>query len=262
MICYEKRGNGPAVVLLHGFPNDRSTWDTLVPGLEKKYTLLLPDFPGAGKSKTLAAPLTLERMAQSVEEIVVKENIEKAIIAGHSMGGYTALVFARMFPERTKAVSLIHSSAYADSEERKVNRRKAMALIGKGELEKETFLKSMAPNLFAEAFRNAHPQIVNAIVEKGKSLSGATLISFYQAILQRKDASDVLRNADFPVQWIIGDEDTSTPMKDALKQAHLATVNDIYIYRNCGHMSMLERPEELTKDLDAFFTYVNSTNLT
>lgn len=257
MIYYEKTGKGPAIVLLHGFPSDHSTWDPVVPGLEKKYTLLLPDFPGAGKSKTLAEPLTLELMAQSVAEIIARENIKEAIIAGHSMGGYTALVFARMFPERTKALSLIHSSAYADSEERKINRRKAMALIGKGELEKETFLKSMAPNLFAEAFRNTHPRIVNRIVEKGKSLSGDTLISFYQAILQRKDASDVLSNADFPVQWIIGDEDTSTPMKDALEQAHLAAVNDISIYRNCGHMSMLERTEELVKDLDAFFTYVN-----
>jgi pimeloyl-ACP methyl ester carboxylesterase len=59
------------------------------------------------------------------------------------------------------------------------------------------------------------------------------------------------------VQWIIGDEDTSTPMKDALEQAHLAAVNSISIYRDCGHMSMLERPAALIRDLDAFFTFVN-----
>jgi pimeloyl-ACP methyl ester carboxylesterase len=257
MIYYEKTGKGPAVVLLHGFPSDHHLWDELVPELKKKCTLLLPDFPGAGGSEALAEPLTLELMARSVEAVLVNENIEQAIICGHSMGGYTALVFARLFPEKTKALSLIHSSAYADSEERKTNRRKAIALIGKGELEKEIFLKSMAPNLFAERFRNAHPEIIRMIIEKGKSLSGATLISFYRAMLEREDASEVLKNATFPVQWIIGDEDTSTPMKDALEQAHLAAVNSISIYRDCGHMSMLERPAALIKDLDAFFTFVN-----
>jgi len=259
MMYYEKKGTGPAVVLLHGFPSDHTIWNQVSPAIAAGYTVLLPDFPGAGQSAPAEPLLTLDHIARSVAAILEKENIPRAIIAGHSMGGYTALAFARMFPEKTAALSLVHSSAYADTDEKKTNRRKAIALISKGDVEKEIFLEAMAPNLFAPAFAAAHPEVVRSIVEKGKSLPAAALIAFYQAIMNRGDTTDVLRQATFPVQWIIGETDTATPMQDALQQAHLAPVSSISLYTGCGHMSMLERPEQLTKDLLSFFAFVFSS---
>ncbi len=254
-VYYRKTGNGKPVVLLHGFPNDGEAWNEIAPALEQNYSLIIPDLPGAGKSSLPSEPLTLELMASSVKYILEQENIEKAVLIGHSMGGYTALEFAAHYPGMVQGISLVHSSAYGDNEEKKENRRKAIQLIAKGETEKETFLRAMAGNLFAPSFVDEHPKEVNAITAKGMQLSRESLTAFYTAIMQRSDKTEVLRSAEFPVQYVIGEQDTATPMKDALEQCHLPAISKVNIYRNCGHMSMVERPKELVADLQDFLRH-------
>lgn len=252
MIHYTIQGQGQPLVLIHGFPNDSTAWDTITPELSRRYKLVLPDLPGAGKSPLPEKPLTLEYMAASVKEVMDKEAIPKAVIAGHSMGGYTAMQFAAMYPHMVQGISLIHSFASADNDEKKENRRKAIALMRKGEAEKEMFLKGMSQNLFAPEFAAQHPDMVKAVVTNGLKLSTEALASFYQAIMDRADMKDVLERATWPVQWIIGDQDNATPMKDSLQQCHLAGVNSVSIYKPCGHMSFQEMPQRLTADLEFF----------
>ena len=255
MIFYRKAGNGYPVVLLHGFPNDGTAWDTIQAALAHKYLLLIPDLPGAGKSPLPATALTLGLMAGAIKEMLEAEKIEKAIIAGHSMGGYTALEFASMYPQNVAGISLVHSSAFPDTEEKKETRKKAIQLILKGDTEKETFLRAMAANLFAPSFIERHPDTVNKIVRKGMELPGENLAAFYTAIMQRTDKTKLLLQASFPVHFIAGDEDTAVPVNDVLAQCHLAQVSKISLYKSCGHMSMEEMPATLTKDLLDFFRY-------
>lgn len=254
MIHYTTQGAGQPLVLIHGFPNDSSAWTPVLHGLQH-YRLILPDLPGAGLSPLPPAPLSMAGMAEAVKEVMDREGIAKAVLAGHSMGGYTALEFAARYPERVQGLSLVHSLASPDSDEKKENRRKSIALIRKGRAEQEMFLRGMAQNLFAEDFGRTHPGAAKAVVEKGMSLPGDTLAAFYQAIMDRSDKRPLLTGAAFPVQWIIGNEDTATPMKDALDQCHLAAVNDVRLYRPCGHMSFVEMPDRLIADLDAFMQY-------
>ncbi len=255
MLHYTVKGQGQPLLLIHGFPNDSSAWNTIVPALSERYRVILPDLPGAGKSSLPDTELTLEYMATCLKEVLDKENISEAVLAGHSMGGYTALQFAAMFPERVKGISLVHALASPDTEEKKENRKKAMALMRKGEAEKEMFLKGMAQNLFAQEFARLHPEIVNLVVEKGKQLSAEVLTSFYRAIMNRTDKRPLLRKCSFPLQWIIGDEDNAAPMKDALEQCHIAAVNDVCLYSPCGHMSFMEMPDRLIADLERFLRY-------
>ena len=242
-------------MLIHGFPNDSSAWDPVVPELSRQYKLILPDLPGAGKSPLPATALSLEYMANCLKEVLDRENIRHAVLIGHSMGGYTALQFAGLFPERLKGISLVHSMASADGEEKLENRRKAIVLIRKGEAEKEMFLRGMAQNLFAPEYAAQHPAVVRSVVDKGMELPGGTLAAFYQAIMDRTDKRQVLAGLDFPIQWIIGSEDTATPMKEAMEQCHIAPVNLVSLYRNCGHMSFLEQPEQLIADLQQMLQY-------
>jgi len=171
------------------------------------------------------------------------------------MGGYTLMQFASMYPERVKGISLVHSIASADPEEKKENRRKAILLMKKGAAEKEMFLKGMSQNLFAPEFAAKHPAALKQVVYNGMKLSSDVLASFYQAIMDRTDKREALRQATWPMQWIIGDHDTATPLKDALTQCHMAPVNAIFIYKPCGHMSFMEMPERLTADLRLFMDF-------
>lgn len=252
MIHYSIQGQGHPLVLTHGFPNDSTAWNPILPELGKRFKVLLPDLPGAGKSASLEQPLTMESMALEIKAMLDKEGIGKAVLAGHSMGGYTAMECAQHFPERIQGIALIHSLASADNDEKKELRRKSIALMRKGEAEKKMFLRGMAGNLFDPGFAETHPEAVEAVVDKGMELSAEQLCDFYHAIMLRSDKTALLKTLEFPVQWIIGNHDNATPMKDALEQCHQSKVSSIHIYRPCGHMSFVEMPARLTEDLIRF----------
>lgn len=256
MLYYEKRGVGPAVVLLHGLPCNHKEWYQLSATLSNRFTFVLPDFPGAGNSAERESGLTLKEVAQEVAAIMEKEKIHQAIMAGHSMGGYTAMAFAKMFPEKTKAVSLIHSSTAADTEEKKQNRLKSIALIKKGADAKKAFVKALMYHLFDADFANKSPVIIQDSITVGNQLSANTLIQWYEALMNREDTTDVLQNNQFPIQWILGENDTATNLEATLRLAHLSRLNDICVYPDCGHMSMLEKPENLANDVNRFWSYV------
>lgn len=255
MIHYTIQGQGNPLVLIHGFPNDSSAWNTIVPELARYYQVILPDLPGAGNSPLPGTELTMEYMATSIKEVLDKEGINKAVLAGHSMGGYTAMQFAASYPGMIQGVSLVHSLASADTDEKKENRRKAIALMKKGEAEREMFLKGMSQNLFASEFASQHPEEVKKVVANGMKIPAEALAGFYQAIMNRTDKRALLHQAAWPMQWIIGDEDAATPLKDALEQSHLAPVNAVSIYKPCGHMSFVEMPQRLVADIQFFMDY-------
>jgi len=257
MIHYSIQGEGDPLVLIHGFPNDSTAWNPVLPELAKRFRVFLPDLPGAGKSASLNQPLTMELMALEIKAMLDKEGVEKAVLAGHSMGGYTAMECAGIFPERIKGISLIHSLASADNAEKKEVRRKSIVLMKKGEPEKKMFLKGMAQNLFDPAFAQQHPEALEVVVANGMELSADQLSDFYTAIMFRSDKVALLKELHFPVQWIIGNHDNATPLKDALEQCHIAATNSVSIYKPCGHMSFMEMPQRLISDLTAFMEFVH-----
>jgi len=250
---YRKTGNGPAVVLVHGFPEDGSLWEHIYPALAGRYTVLIPDIPGSGESLLSDETVTIEELAASVEAVLSNENISEAVMVGHSMGGYITLAFAERHKAWLKGISLVHSTATADTDEKKKTRQKAIELIRKGG--KEPFVKGMVPNLFSDSFKELHQDIIEKQVERGMKLEDSSMIAFYNAMINRPDRTSILKNASIPVQWIIGKEDSVVPVNSALQQARMARVNFVSLYSHCGHMSMLEQPEKLANDLKDFISY-------
>jgi pimeloyl-ACP methyl ester carboxylesterase len=252
-IFYRKAGKGHPVVLLHGFPENGGLWSKVMPGLAETFTVIVPDLPGAGESSLPTGTTTMEALAEAVAAVLQHEAIEHAVVAGHSMGGYTALAFAEKYPEQLKGLSLIHSAATPDTEEKKQTRRKSIELIRKGG--KEPFVKGMTPNLFAERFNEQHGDVIAQQIERGMQLSGDSMIAFYNAMINRPDRVSILSEATFPVQWIMGKEDSVVPLQSALRQSCLANIDFVSLYNEVGHMSMLEQPEKLLCDLREFIAY-------
>jgi pimeloyl-ACP methyl ester carboxylesterase len=252
-IAYRKTGNGPVIILVHGFPGDGDMWRMVVSHLSAAYTVLTPDLPGAGESASAGEGLTVEVMAACAKEILDKEQIAKAVIAGHSMGGYVGIAFAANYPDRLQGLSMVHSTAVDDDNEKKETRRKAVSLIQSGA--KDAFIKQMVPNLFAPGFNLSDPAIVERQIEDALKLSPESMIAFYNAMLNRPGRVNILQDIHFPMQWIIGEKDNVLPFTKSLQQSHLSNLNFVSVYEDCGHMSMLERPEKLSADLDMFLTY-------
>lgn len=257
-IYYSRTSSGPALVLLHGFPESGTLWQNITGNLSGFATLIIPDLPGAGRSP-LQKETGIDQMADEIKAILDKEGIDKAVLAGHSMGGYVALAFAVKYPGAVAGISLVHSTPLADDDEKKITRQKSIDLIRKGG--KGVFTSQMIPNLFADSFKQKRPEIVKASVDEGMKMNGDSMINFYKAMMLREDTTGILNNAPYPVQWVIGENDNIIPYKKILQFCYRSDVNFVSLYKNCGHMSMFEMPENLARDLRHFTEYCHTCHL-
>ncbi|MDQ6815223.1 MAG: alpha/beta hydrolase [Bacteroidota bacterium] len=251
LISYQVEGNGQPVILLHGFAEEGTIWQAQVQFLQQYCQLIIPDLPGSGKSPLLPQKaVTIEDYADCIHALLQLEKIDQCILLGHSMGGYIAIAFAEMYPEHLSAFGFIHSTAFADNEEKKNTRKKGIELINQYGV--YPFLKNTTPNLFSKTFKEAYAGTVSELIEKGKEFSQEALVQYYTAMMTRPDRTDTLKRTNVPVLFVIGSEDVAAPLEDLLQQVHLPKTSYIHVMDNTGHMSMLEKPQELNKHLLQF----------
>lgn len=255
-IMYSITGQGPTVLLLHGFGEDHLVFHEQVMALQQHCRLVLPDLPGSGESSfDDEVCSSIDMMAMAMHALMVEVSPEPFVVLGHSMGGYITLAMAEQQPTQVKAFGLLHSSAFADTEEKKATRTKAIGFIKENGA--YAFLKTAIPGLFAETFATNHATVVNQLIEKGKTFTPEALIAYYEAMIARPDRTHVLRIAECPVLFLLGDEDKAAPMQDVLKQVHLPASSDIKILRQTGHMGMLEQPALTSSTITTFIDSLN-----
>lgn len=255
-IAYTKTGKGEPLMLIHGFPENHELWKRIAPALSEQFTLLLPDIPGSGDSKSDHEEVSMEQLADAMKVVADAEGITQLVLAGHSMGGYISLAFAEKYPSMIKGLSLVHSTATADDKEKKKKRQKSIDLIRKGG--KEAFIKEMTPALFAKKFRENHKDVIQEQITRGVQLPGESIIAFYTVMMNRKERTAILKAAKYPMQMVIGKEETIAPMNVLMEQAAMPDISFLSLYENSLHMSMIEQPERLAGDLINFTAYCYS----
>lgn len=248
-ISYTITGQGTPVVLLHGFAEDREIWKYQQQELEKYCRLIIPDLPGSGRS-VITEDSSIEGLADAIKALLEQEQISSCIMIGHSMGGYVTLAFAEKYPGLLKGFGLFHSTAYPDTEEKKATRLKSIEFIQKhGSYE---FLKQASPNIFSEGFKEEHPEKIEALINDYKDFNPEALITYYNAMMQRPDRKQILKNSPVPVLFIIGQHDNAVPLSDSLQQSHMPASSYIYILKASGHMGMWEEPGRANQILSQF----------
>lgn len=235
---YRKAGKGTAVVLVHGFAEDSQGWTFQQEFLQEHFTVIVPDLPGSGHSTTSNTEWSMEQFADCIHSILEEEQIEKAILIGHSMGGYISLAFAEKYPQQLLGLGLFHSTALADSEERKNIRRRGIEFIKEHGAAK--FLEQATPNLFSEETRKQHPELVELITKRYEGFSARSLISYYEAMILRPDRTHVLQDLSHPALFVIGQHDATIPPETVLPQTYLPSFSFVEILNHSGHMGMLE----------------------
>ena len=252
-IFYRIIGDGNPVFLIHGFGEDGEVWNNQVEFLKEKFQLIIPDLPGSGKSE-LIDDMSIEGMAEVIHSIIHEENIESCPIIGHSMGGYITLALVEKYWNHVSAFGLYHSSAYPDTEGKKVTRRKGIEFINEyGAFE---FLKTSIPNLFSQQSKDERPELICEFIARQNNFSPEALVSYYEAMMQRPDRTEILQKATVPVLFIMGKYDNAIPIKDSLEQSQLPEKSYIYILRKSGHMGMLEEPDKCNRFLEEFLLEV------
>ncbi|MGJ7033923.1 alpha/beta fold hydrolase [Niabella hirudinis] len=249
IVHYTVEGMGRPVVLLHGFGEDRTVWENQVDYLRHNYQVIVPDIPGSGQSE-LTGDVSMEGIADVVKQIIDAEDLESVVLIGHSMGGYATLAFAEKYPFALGGFGLFHSTAAADTEEKKETRRKGIAFIEKNGT--DAFLKTTIPNLFSEHTKKTAPGIVKNFTERLPVFLKPALKSYYEAMIARPERIDLFSKTELPVLFIIGEQDTVISFEDILKQASMPRVSYIHVLHQSGHMGMLEESEKASAAIEAF----------
>jgi 3-oxoadipate enol-lactonase len=253
-LAYDRRGTrgSTPLVLLHGFPLDHHLWDEVVPLLEDTFDVILPDLRGFGDSTTVDSSYSMDDYASDIAGLLDQLGIQKAAIVGHSMGGYVALAFARLYPERVRGLGLVSSQVLADAPERKEGRYKSAADVSDNGI--SSVVEAMTPKFTTDGKLQAYAR---ASMERQPA---AAYIGALKAMAERPDSTSLLsslRDGDasqggafhFPVVVIHGDADSLIPIdrarevKAALPQAHLVEIS------GAGHMPMMEAKEKTVEAL-------------
>jgi pimeloyl-ACP methyl ester carboxylesterase len=243
-------------LLIHGFPADGTLWDNQLDFLKDRCNLIIPDLPGSGRS-AIIENAGIDTYAEIIKIVLDAEiqntsggTAKEVIIIGHSMGGYITLAFAEKYPDYLAAFGLFHSSAFADNEEKKESRSKAIRFIrDKGPA---AFLKTTVPGMFTKAFAEKYPDKINELIEKGKNFSAGALIQYYEAMRDRPDRIHVLKTFLKPILFIIGEHDTAIPLQTSLQQCYLPAQSHVHILDQSAHMAMWEEKEKANNILADF----------
>lgn len=247
---YRIAGKGKPVVLIHGFGEDGRIWDSLIDHLKTQFQCIVPDLPGSGKSIIKIWDSSMDALAGSVRSILDHEKTPVVSMIGHSMGGYIALAFAEKYGELLNGLGLFHSSAFADTDEKKAARKKGIQFIsqhGQGK-----FLEQSTPNLFSDSFKAKNPHKVQEFIAHFTNFQDNALVHYYEAMMQRPDRTEVLKKFQNPVLFIMGEHDTAIPLADGLKQCHIPHLSYIHILKNSGHLGMIEEPANSREILQKF----------
>lgn len=235
-LAYIREGSGMPLLLIHGYPLDHTIWNEVVPFLEKDFDLILPDVRGFGESTTVNLQYSMKDIASDFVALLDHLGIQSAALAGHSMGGYIALAFARLYPERVAGLALVASQASADAPENKKGRYKTAADVA----EKGVGLvaEAMPPKLSADVRVRG---IVSELIQK-QNKDG--VIGALRAMAEREDSLVLFPSFEFPVVLIHGNADILIPIERAYEIKKIVSGAHLVELPAAGHMPMLEVPEE------------------
>jgi pimeloyl-ACP methyl ester carboxylesterase len=236
-LFYERYGSGLPVVCLHGYPLDHSIWNPLIPLLEPKVQLILPDLRGHGRSPVPCAPYSMQDMAEDVKVLLDDLSLQKVVLIGQSMGGYIALQFARSYPDRLSGLILAASHPYPDDEEKKKNRYASIEKVRREGVKEALagFPEKLTP---IPEIQDYTRKIINATSSEG-------VIGSLRAMAERLDGSDVLSTLEIPAAVILGKRDQFVSMQQREQMTAQFSKVQFAILENAAHMLMMEQPRQV-----------------
>ena len=250
------RGDGPALLLVHGFPLDRTIWKHQVATLSG-WRRIAPDLRGLGSSEAPADGYSMATYADDMVRLLDRLRISKAVVAGLSMGGYIVFEMLRRYRERIAGLILCDTKADADTPEGKRGREDNIKLVetrGAAAL-----AERMVPMLLGRTTQQTQPQLVQEVREMVTAAPVPGLVGALTAMKDRPDSTELLATIDVPTLVVVGQEDEITPpsvarrLKDAIPSASLTAI------AGAGHVVPLEAPTATSRVLAEFLEAVRES---
>ncbi len=239
-LFYTSKGIGNPLVLLHGFLESSKIWEPFIDELSKKRQVICIDLPGHGKSGNLNPVHTMELFADTVHVILQHLKVEKISLVGHSMGGYVSLAFCEKFPDLMESLVLLNSSPAPDSEEKKTNRDKAIALVKKN---KKAFVKMAVSNLVTKESNLKFENEMKELIKDALGFSEEGIISALKGMKIRTNKIEVLKTYKGPKYIVASKQDPVINYEEIqlIAQEGGCTLKSL----PDGHLSFLENRTEV-----------------
>lgn len=252
-IAYNSEGKGTPVLFVHAFGTDSTEWNDFKPEIVKAgYQVITLDLPGFGESEFIENA-SIEIMADTIHALIGHLNLNKIVYIGHSMGGYVGMAFAEKYGDKLLGLGLFHSHPYADTEEKKEARLRSIEFVNtKGAA---LFVKQLIPGFFTSKFVKSNSFLIDKLVLRASKYPSEAIINALQAMKQRPDRSEILKNFEKPVLFIVGKEDIAVPQDASMNQLTLPNTSSIVILEEVAHMGMFEAKKKTQQAVIEFLNW-------
>ena len=216
-IAFTQKGKGDAIILLHGFLENQSMWQPFMETLAQSYHVITIDLLGHGKTAPIGYVHTMEQMATAIEAVLIHLDIKKAHFAGHSMGGYAALAYAKMFPKKVLSLALINSTPVADSQERKDNRDRAIKAV---KTHHKNAISMSIANLFTPENRLLLDDDIAVLKQEALNTPLQGIIAAQEGMKLRTDFTEFFKTIKCPKLIVLGKKDLVLNFDETSKATH------------------------------------------
>ncbi|HKJ68475.1 MAG TPA: alpha/beta hydrolase [bacterium] len=247
---YVDEGQGKPVVLIHGFPFDHHLWDHQVNILSQTNRVIVPDLRGFGESDHPDEIYTMTQYAADIIALLDLLQIEKAVMAGLSMGGYVALAIADQFPERMDGLILSNTRSAKDTAAVRQNRYNTIEKINYDGT--EFLIEEMIQKVLSKKTLKEKPEVVEFVEKMMRRQDAVGIKGALAGMAQRKDRTFILNALQVPVIVINGKKDSLISVIEAKRMARELSMGHLEVIPASGHLSNLVQPEKYNEILKRF----------
>lgn len=247
------QGQGPVVLLVHGFPLTHAMWRPQIEALAADYRIIAPDLRGFGESSVTPGTVTMRQFADDLAGVLDALNItEPVTFCGLSMGGYIGWQFVENYPERLKSLICCDTKASADSEEAIQNRHKLAASVLKHGV--GVLAQAMPEKLFAKETLDQQNEVVEQCKQMMLAAHPEGAVAALRGMAERPDWTALLPTIQVPTLIIVGEDDQITTVEEMRAMASAIPQSQFLEVANSGHMAPLEQPEPVNATLKDFLS--------
>ena len=237
---YDDIGNGVPLLLIHGFPLDRTMWRSQIAGLQLACRVIAPDLRGFGHSTdTDGEAVSMETYAEDLRALLDSVNVKQVVLAGLSMGGYIALAFLAQYVDRVTGLILANTRATPDSESARAGRLTNAAKIAESG-STSVVVESMAPKMLGPT---AKPETVVAVRSMMARQRSPGVMSALRGMAARPDRSALLPFIKVPTLIISGSADVLIPTSDSEVMQTAIPDSRLNIIPEAGHLSNMDKAD-------------------
>lgn len=236
------------VVLIHGFGFDSRIWSPVELAFNS-FKMVSLSLPGFGV-KLVSESYRINDLAQKFWMHPDLRGDHQVHLVGHSMGGYVCMEMIAQQPSRIASLVLVHSHVFADAEAKKQGRTAILEDIKLNG--RQGLVNKMIPSLFGN--KEGFEEIIAVLLSRGMAYNDDAWYYGLEAIRDRQDHSETLRNIHAPVLMIMGKKDMAVPIELAYQQASIPEQNKLCLYPEVGHMAMYEKTGQMIADLFSFWS--------